>query len=121
MKYLIGTPHRNSIRIPDAMITMPEPKSGWSMMVANMISITDIIGITPCLKVFACSGLFAMYFARNMVRVSFRNSDGWIEKAPMPIQLRAPPRTRPIPGTSTSASSMKLAIRACVAYFLYVW
>ena len=46
------------------------------------------------------------------------NSDGCKEKAPIPIQLRAPPRTSPIPGTRTSINRTKLVKKKGVAYFL---
>ena len=49
----------------------------------------------------------------------FINSDGCMPNEPIPSQLRAPPRTTPIPGTSTAASRTKQTISRGLAYFFH--
>jgi hypothetical protein len=56
---------------------------------------------------FDAGGFFDKYFDNIIILASFINSDGCIEKEPIPIQLLAPPLTTPMPGIKTSTSNIK--------------
>jgi hypothetical protein len=45
--------------------------------------------------------------AKYRMKVNFKNSEGWKEKAPQPIHLAAPPDLKPIPGKKTAISKNK--------------
>ncbi len=107
------------IIIAAPIMTVPVPKSGWSMIRPKASPTNPSGGIRPLPNFVMSHSSLLSHLERNRIMPSFINSDGWIPNELMPSQLRAPPRTTPIPGINTMTSSTKQTIKAILAYFFH--
>ena len=94
----------------------PDPKSGSNIINKNTINSTRVKYI-KFLIFLNEPGLFAQYFDVNIINDIFIISDGWKEKSPIPIQLRAPFLAIPMPGINTIPSNIKEIMNKRLEYF----
>ena len=99
----------------------PLPKSGSSIINKNANKLTRSIGKTPLFIFLISLILLTKYLLVKIIRLSFINSEGWIPKPPIPIQLLEPFLIWPRPGIKTSISNIKHISNNLFEYFKYKW
>lgn len=109
-------PEMNIIIIHVPTITVPVPRSGCNIIIPKARNTKLRAGSKPRLNDVINFCRSAKNFAKKIIIANFINSDGWIENAPIPIQLRAPPRTRPTPGIRTRIRRTKQTSKITFEY-----